>query len=294
MRKLSVRFIAIVMSLICLIGPVAADPLKAQASSMSDRKKYALVFDSEYYYNNYADVAAAYGNDYDKLLDHYIAFGVKEGRNASAQFNAKAYRENNADLDAAYGDDWASYHQHYAVYGKAEGRKALAGNNKNSSTAKKTTTAAKAATAGTVIGSYTTYYEANEARAVNVGLAASKINGVVIQPGATFSYNGTVGARTTAAGYVVAPIYVSGKVSSGVGGGICQVSSTLYAATIGTSLNITERHAHSLPVHYIPTGMDATVSWGAQDLKFVNTYKRPLQITASANKGALTVTLTLK
>jgi vancomycin resistance protein YoaR len=93
---------------------------------------------------------------------------------------------------------------------------------------------------------------------------------------------------------VTAPIYVSGKKGTGTGGGVCQVSSTLYAAMVYAGLPATERHAHSLPVDYLPAGLDATIAGSYLDLKFTNTFSQPLLIQASANGGTLTVTLVLQ
>lgn len=80
------------------------------------------MFDASYYSAAYPDVAAAYGNNADALLNHFISFGVKEGRNASAEFNPQAYRQRYEDLQAAFGSDMAAYCRHYVAYGKAEGR----------------------------------------------------------------------------------------------------------------------------------------------------------------------------
>ena len=81
---------------------------------------YRAVFDASYYSAAYPDVAAAYGNNADALLNHFISFGVKEGRNASAEFNPQAYRQRYEDLQAAFGSDMAAYCRHYVAYGKAE------------------------------------------------------------------------------------------------------------------------------------------------------------------------------
>lgn len=290
--KLSV-IMSLLLAVVMIAAVVVVNPLEANAAT-ADRKKYAAVFDAKYYHDTNADVAAAYGNDYNKLLNHYIAFGCAEGRNASAKFNAKAYRENNADLNAAYGDNWAGYHEHFAAFGEKEGRNALGKGGNKQKQNNQNNQNKQNAVAGQVIGTYTTEYSTKEARANNVFLAAQKLNGTVVQPGAGFSYNGTIGPRTTEAGFVMAPIYTGGKVGKGIGGGICQVSSTLYAAMKTAGLPATERHPHSLPVHYIGSGWDATVSWGTLDLKFTNTYNRPLLITSSADNGKLTVTLSLK
>ena len=102
-------------------------------------------------------------------------------------------------------------------------------------------------------------------------LACEEIDGTVLQPGEVFSFNGTVGERTAEKGYKEGIIYADGGSSeSEVGGGICQVSSTLYAAVEKAGLEIVERHSHSLKVTYIPKGMDATVDWGNKDFKFAN------------------------
>ena len=118
----------------------------------------------------------------------------------------------------------------------------------------------------------------NIPRATNVALAAQRINGTVVQPGGSFSFSNTILPRTSANGYVTAPIYVSGKKGTGTGGGVCQVSSTLYAAMVYAGLPATERHAHSLPVDYLPAGLDATIAGSYLDLKFTNTFSQPLLI----------------
>ena len=145
-----------------------------------------------------------------------------------------------------------------------------------------------------MIGTCTTEYDATVPRAVNVELAAARINGVVVQPGKSFSFSSTILPRTSANGYVVAPIYISGTVGTGTGGGVCQVSSTLYAAMLHAGLPATERYPHSLPVIYLPDGYDAAIAGTSKDLKFTNTFSQPLLIQASASGGTLTVTLTLQ
>ena len=142
-----------------------------------------------------------------------------------------------------------------------------------------------------LIGSYATAYNPNISRAVNVSLAASRINGMVIQPGESFSFNQAILPRTSANGYVEASMIVNKKFVPGIGGGICQVSSTLYAAMLSAGLPATERHPHSLRVTYIPEGMDATISGNTLDLRFTNIFAEPIQIQASADQGTLTVSL---
>lgn len=123
----------------------------------------------------------------------------------------------------------------------------------------------------------------------NVKLAAQKINGVVLEPGESFSYNDVVGQRTKANGFLEAGAYANGQVVQEVGGGICQVSSTLYYCTLISNLKITARSCHYFTVSYIEPGMDATVSWGGPEFKFVNNRSFPIKITSSVSNGSLTV-----
>ena len=120
-------------------------------------------------------------------------------------------------------------------------------------------------------------------RLSNIKLACSTISGTCLQPGEEFSFNAVVGKRTAAAGYKKAGVYVSGELGEEIGGGICQVATTLFNAAVKADLEITERHQHSRPVTYVDKGKDATVSWGLQDLKFVNSQDEPIYIVAYVN-----------
>lgn len=244
----------------------------------------SLTFDAEYYYNTYPDLQAAFGYDTSRLYRHYLDSGLAEGRSGSAEFNCLVYRNNYPDLQASFGDDYRAYCVHYETYGKAEGRSAAGDGMSLAGTA-------AAAPASTLLGSYATAYSVNSSRATNIAVAASRINGVVVQPGESFSFSRTILPRTAANGYVEAPTIVNKKYVPGTGGGICQVSSTLYAAMITAGLPATERHPHSLKVAYIPEGMDATISGTALDLRFTNTFAEPIVIQASADQGTLTVSL---
>jgi vancomycin resistance protein YoaR len=142
------------------------------------------------------------------------------------------------------------------------------------------------------LASYSTKYNAKkENRSHNVALAARKINGVVLAPGDEFSYNDVVGRRTVANGFLNAPVYENGKSVDGIGGGVCQVSTTLYSAALYADMGIVSRTNHSLPVSYAPLGQDATVADGAIDFKFKNTTDYPVKIAASAVNGTITVEL---
>lgn len=139
------------------------------------------------------------------------------------------------------------------------------------------------------LSSYSTNFGASSAaRANNVRLAASRINGTELMPGEEFSYDKTIMPRTTANGYMAAPVFVGNKTESGLGGGICQPSSTLYTAALYANLEITERHNHSLAVGYIPPGLDATIAEGVLDLKLRNSTGYPVKITSSAEGGIIT------
>ena len=139
------------------------------------------------------------------------------------------------------------------------------------------------------LSSFTTYYDtSNKDRTKNLELAASKINGKIISPGEEFSYNAIVGARTIEAGYKEAKIYSNGKVIDGLGGGICQLSSTLYNSVFSANLDITERHSHQFLTSYVKEGRDATVVYGVKDFKFKNNRSFPIKIETKVNSGVVT------
>ena len=136
-------------------------------------------------------------------------------------------------------------------------------------------------------GFSTSYSSSSGPRKNNIAAAAKRISGQLLMPGQVFSFNKTVGRRTVEGGFQEAPVYVNGKVDKGVGGGICQVSTTLYNAVLLSGLKIVERHNHSMLVHYVPPGRDATVDYGTRDLKFSNPYKTPIYVYLSANGSRL-------
>ncbi len=141
----------------------------------------------------------------------------------------------------------------------------------------------------TELGHYSTHYYEPGNRGDNILIACSKINGTLLEPGEVFSYNNIVGPRDQEAGFRIAPVIIRGKLLPGMGGGVCQVSSTLYNAALLSNLQIVERVHHAFPVHYLPAGRDATVSYGSIDLKFKNTTKGPLLICASGAGGRVTM-----
>ena len=135
-----------------------------------------------------------------------------------------------------------------------------------------------------VLGTMTTSYAwSTPERINNIQLVADKLNGHIMLPGEVFSYNDYVGQRTREAGFQVAQAYSDGQVVEALGGGICQVSSTLYAATMYARLATVSRTNHYFKVSYIDYGLDATVSWGQPDFKFRNSRDYPVKIAAFTN-----------
>ncbi len=156
----------------------------------------------------------------------------------------------------------------------------------------KTTQALEQEMFSDLLATYTTYYSAgNENRTHNVALAASKLNGYIMVPGAVFSYNGVVGERTAAAGYKNATVYTSNGMEDGIGGGICQVSSTLYNTVLYANLEVVSRTNHSYPVSYVPKGQDATVSMGSIDFLFKNNTANPIMLKTYVGGGKCTVSI---
>lgn len=141
-----------------------------------------------------------------------------------------------------------------------------------------------------LLSTFSTKYNAGDVdRTTNLKLSAGKINGTVLLPGEEFSYNKVVGERTIAAGYKMAATFSGGKVVDGLGGGICQISSTLYDAVVMANLDVTVRRNHQFVTSYLSGGKDATVVWGSQDFKFVNSRKYPIRLTATVSGGVATI-----
>ena len=140
-----------------------------------------------------------------------------------------------------------------------------------------------------LISSYTTYFNAEEkGRSENIAIAASLIDNIVVQAYGEFSFNQTVGRRTAEAGFQSAKIIVNGEYVLGVGGGVCQVSTTLYNAALKSGLEVTEYHPHSLRVGYVPPSRDAMVSTQS-DLKLFNARAHAVRIRASVREGSVRV-----
>ena len=139
---------------------------------------------------------------------------------------------------------------------------------------------------------FTTYYSTSiENRKHNISVAVNKLNGVKIEPQTEFSFNQTVGVRTEENGFKTAKIILNGEFVEGVGGGVCQVSTTLYNAVLLAGLKITEQHSHSLEVNYVEPSFDAMVNSYSSDLKFFNNTQSPMFIVAKADGNALCVAI---
>ncbi|MBX4258286.1 VanW family protein [Clostridium estertheticum] len=141
-------------------------------------------------------------------------------------------------------------------------------------------------TVNTRISRYTTNFgSSSEGRATNIALATGSINGKLLMPGDVFSFNDVVGERTALRGYKAAGVIIGDKLEQGLGGGICQVSSTLYNAMLSTSIVSVERIHHTISSGYIPKGQDATVDYGNLDYKFKNTFEYPIYIEGFLSNG---------
>ena len=142
-----------------------------------------------------------------------------------------------------------------------------------------------------VLGSCTTNISGSANRVQNITLAAQYFNGTVLMPGEEFSYNGIVGSRTAARGFLPAPAYVSGETVQETGGGVCQGSSTIYLASLRANLEIVERYPHGYITRYVPDGMDATVYYGVKDFRFKNNTPFPVKVVGSVSGRTLTVNI---
>ena len=142
-----------------------------------------------------------------------------------------------------------------------------------------------------ILGECSTSIGGTEYRLNNVQVAAKAMDGTILMPGEVFSYNDTLGPRTTANGYLPAPAYIGGKTVDDVGGGICQNSSTLYLAALRANLEIVERTNHMYTVGYVPDGLDATVAYNAIDFKFRNSTDYPIRVEARVSGRTMIVKL---
>ena len=155
----------------------------------------------------------------------------------------------------------------------------------------RTTGDAKAMGITGIVSSYTTIYGGDANRVHNVQLVADLIDDTLIAPGQTFSFNGTTGDRNAAKGFLEAPVIINGELQTGLGGGVCQVSTTVFNAAYEAGLKITERTNHALYISHYPQGRDATVNYPDTDLKFVNDTGKWLLLRTYVGSSSLTVNL---
>jgi vancomycin resistance protein YoaR len=156
---------------------------------------------------------------------------------------------------------------------------------------KRSTAAAQAMGINGTVGTYETIYGGDPNRIHNVQLVAHLVDGKLIAPGSTFSFNGATGERTAEKGFLVAPVIINGELQTGLGGGICQVSTTVFNAAFEAGLPITARTNHALYISHYPLGRDATVNYPDIDLKFVNDTGHWLLLRTFVGSSSLTVTL---
>ncbi len=155
-----------------------------------------------------------------------------------------------------------------------------------------TTDEAKAMGITTRLATYTTSYAAsNKPRVNNIHLLADALDGKLVAPGEVFSFNGAIGERTAAKGYQEANAIVNGKLVPQLGGGICQMGTTIFNAVFFSGLPVVERHNHSLYISHYPTGRDATVSWGGPDFKFRNDTGNWILVATAYTNSTVTVSL---
>ncbi len=143
-----------------------------------------------------------------------------------------------------------------------------------------------------LLGTFTTEFSTGQVnRATNIRVGASLVDGCVVPAGAVFSFNQTTGPRTVEKGFRLAPVYSGQQTIMGVGGGVCQLSTTVFNAARQAGMGIVERHGHSKPVHYVSWGNDATVDYGSADFRFQNSTDRPVIVRMTVNGGTLTASL---
>ena len=218
-----------------------------------------------------------------------IAFGIYYFRNFSSKNTEPSYEANKT---SASNDNTSN----------TSGNESLPSNNTNSNNTENSTkeqtkeiadSAPNKETHETLSSFTTKIYSKDSARQNNIQITCKTLNGTIIKNGSTFSFCNTVGQATSAKGYQKADIYDNdGKKKKGLGGGNCQVSSTLYNAVLKVNfLSVIERHEHSNKVPYVKKGKDAAVAYGSYDFKFKNNSGNDIKIEASTNGKNVTITL---
>lgn len=280
--------------------------LKKKIIIKTKRKNYTIDYsslDAKYNISETVDEALAYGKDL-SLISKYKTIVKPKGKSLKFKFsyNEKPIddmiKQIKKDVEKDPKDASIKYNGGFVVTEGANGEKLEEEKLKKDIIAKinadeiddivieapititkpKVTTSALKSINSKLADFSTNYSTSSTERANNIDVCTKSIDGTVLMPGETFSFNDTVGERTKSRGYMAAPVIVNGKVESGLGGGICQVSTTLYNAVLKANLKVTERAHHTYPSHYVDKGLDATVDWGNIDLKFKNNFDYPIYI----------------
>lgn len=262
------------------------------------------------------DLALSYGKK-DKIIDKYkyIRSGLERNFKTSITFDEEAFEalvkiiskeQNMSPINAVIEHDWSGFKITSHEIGreidegalKQDIKEAIEDNRDGtdivvSVSFKKVEPAIyeeDLKTIDTLISSYSTSFkDSSDGRSRNIEVAATYLNSRVIMPGEEFSFNKIVGATTSGKGYSYAKVIKNGAYVDEIGGGICQVSSTLYNAILKTSLLITERRNHSKVIDYVPRGQDAMIAYGASDFKFINTFKYPVFLETVIKNKMLTL-----
>lgn len=276
MKKFLKRMLILIVALVITWGPVQAPRVYAGSTPTGDDAVEIVmpdgtVFDPVYYAQWNPDVVATMGTGRLALYKHYIEYGRAEGRVYHAQ-----------TVNQYVGADGFLYRDDIQPNGVTI-RTIM--DPETGATVQDTINPP----ALTFLSAVSTHYNTRIARAKNVQLASSRIHNAIIKPGEEFSYSKQILPRTQANGYVMATVYLNHQHAQGIGGGICQVSSTTYAALLDAGIPVTERHPHSLPVSYIAPGRDATIASPNLDLRFRNVYDYPLCIQSFYGNGDITV-----
>ncbi len=271
-KKNFIKRLVIIIIILAMLMAIVVPTFASEAAEGSIILPTGEVFYPNYYAELNTDVVDVVGTNKADLYKHYLEFGRNEKRPYTTKYNIN---------EVVDGDNYTT------TYRDVDGRIYTEIHNEILNI---NSLGVQPYTELKLVGHCSTNYDESYVnRSTNIKLAAGKINNSVIKPGEVYSYSLTVGPRKSQYGFKVATVYSGGKVAQGIGGGICQVSSTLYSAIKDTDIGIVERHPHSLPVSYLPKGRDAAISWGVQDLKIKNTHENPLIIQTICEDGRLDV-----
>jgi vancomycin resistance protein YoaR len=267
----------------------------------ADERIYTYTFPEIYYSDNFYSALLSIRKRGEYFADvHYYLNGVNEVADYIAKYVERELKEPYAQMNKC-GEPFCYYDGNDGVV--ADRQRLIDEINHslnddwhtvtlNTKIIKRQFTTDEARDRTVLLSTYTTYFDgSNVGRSANIKLAADKINTDIVAAGETFSFNGAVGERTQANGYKSAKIIEGGKFVDGVGGGVCQVSTTLYNAAVLAGLQIEEYHPHSLAVNYVPPSRDAMVSGNYFDLKFKNNALTPIYVRVNCTRSSITCSI---